>query len=899
MFNFSWKGLLLLALLTGLFPGRPFCQERRPNVILIMADDLGYETLGCNGGTSYQTPHLDRLAREGVRFTNAFSTPLCTPSRLTIMTGKYNFRNYVEFGYMHPGVKTFGNYMKEAGYRTFIAGKWQLNGIETQRPGWDDLTRPTHFGFDDYVLWQVVTRQSRYKDPVIRTPEGLMKDTKGKYGPDIFCEQVISFMEKQSAGAEPFFVYYPMVLTHSPFEPVPGRKAFAQNGGKRVNDTAYFKNMVEYMDEIVGRIVQATERLGIAEETVIIFTGDNGTDRRVVSMMNGQSVKGGKGQTNTNGIHVPLIAYWKGHAPAGNVSDRLVDFTDVVPTLAELASFPLPANDVFDGISFYGCLTGGKCAERPYVYNYYTRNGIPSEAVRYALDKRWKVYDGGAVYQWAEDREERRPVDERRLKTKERKQIATLRRAITGMKAQEGEKPNILVILVDDMGYGDVNYLGKSGQVPTPNLDRLFASGRIFTDAHSGSALCTPTRYGLITGRYSWRSPMKKGVLRGSSPPLIESDRFTIADLLEGAGYQTAVIGKWHLGLSWTPLDSTREVADTNLDFTQRVQGGPDALGFGYSYILPASLDMPPYVYLENGWCTDTQIVTMPKANDDEGRFWRKGKASASFRIEETLDHLAGKAKAYIREATARNKPFFLYLPLTSPHTPLLPSQEFAGRSGAGPYGDFVMHTDAVVGDILGLLDSLSLDQNTMVVFTSDNGAIWLPEQQKAYPRHAANHIFRGGKSDVWEGGHRMPFVVSWPGKIMPGEESFTICLNDLMATFAEITNHKLPPDAGPDSFSFANLLLDGPQTGMERRKFTIHQGGDGTLSIRMGKWKYIDSDGSGGWSMRFEPPAETPGQLYNIAKDPREKQNVYDAHPRRVSLLKSILEQEKNNTEK
>jgi arylsulfatase A len=479
---------------------------------------------------------------------------------------------------------------------------------------------------------------------------------------------------------------------------------------------------------------------------------------------------------------------------------------------------------------------------------------------------------------------------------------------ISGHLAQENQPasaqpvashPNVLVILADDLGYGDLGCYNPNSQVKTPALDQLSREGLRFTDAHSGSAVCTPTRYGLLTGRHAFRSPLKQGVLGGYSPALIEQERFTLADLMKQAGYQTGVIGKWHLGLNW-PLQAgaqpepKREAhqwpAGKNLDITANLVQGPADLGFDYSYIIPSSLDIPPYLYLENGKPTSRELVDIEGNNEPRGVFWRDGKAGKDFKLKETLDHLAGKAQQFLQKAGTDPKPFFLYLPLTSPHTPWLPSKDFQGTSGAGTYGDFVAHTDAVVGRVLKTLDSLGLKENTIVVFTSDNGADWKPGDKEKYPQHQANGILRGQKSDIWEGGHRVPFLVRWPEQVKrAGVADQTLCLSYLMATLATLTGQTLPANAGQDSFDFSPVLTRPGYT-KAIRPSVIHHSIAGMFSIRQGDWKYIEGQGSGGWSTDQSATKALPAQLYNLKKDLGETQNLLEKEPARANELRTLL---------
>lgn len=460
--------------------------------------------------------------------------------------------------------------------------------------------------------------------------------------------------------------------------------------------------------------------------------------------------------------------------------------------------------------------------------------------------------------------------------------------------------PNIVVILADDMGYGDIKSFNSNSQIPTPNLDKLAESGIKFTDAHSGSAVCSPTRYGLITGRYAFRSSLKKGVLGGYSPPLIENERFTIADLLKNAGYNTAVIGKWHLGLGYAKNEDNSIIkidsingwpTGEGIDVETPLLQSPNDLGFDYSYIIPSSLDIPPYIYFENGKPSEKGIIKLEGKNSPRGVFWREGRASTNFKIEKTLDHFSDKASEFLASSAKTKKPFFLYLPLTSPHTPWLPSAQFQGKSKAGIYGDFVAHTDNVVGQVFRTLDSLGLTENTLIIFTSDNGADWKPGDKKIYPTHQANYTFRGQKSDIWEGGHHVPFIASWPKSIKPNQSNGeTICLTDLLATFASITGQKIPDDAAQDSFDFS-VLLSGAKSARSTRKSIIHHSIQGMFAIKSGKWKYVDGQGSGGWSKDISTTANLKSQLYDLSKDPAETQNVVEQFPDIAGKLKTELD--------
>ena len=407
-------------------------QTKQPNIILIMADDLGYETLGINGSDDYSTPNLDRLAAEGMNFTQTYSMPLCTPSRVQIMTGKYNFRNYIGFGLLDPNELTFADYLKEAGYKTFIAGKWQLYGNENQQElaGGKIGSLPEEVGFDEYFLWQIKELGSRYKDPLISSNSGTQTYT-GKYGPDLFTEQVNLFMEKNKE--EPFFIYYPMAITHDPFVPTPSNPGFEDFDSKsKTNDPIYFGEMVNYMDKLVGSIVAKTEELGIRENTLILFVGDNGTDRKVTSSQLGTSIKGDKGNTTTAGTHVPFIANWQGKIKAESINDNLIDFSDFLPTLLETVKYQHSAAIQTDGLSFYSQLMGDNTKKRDWIYCYYAPNWGKFENAIYVQNADWKLYADGRIYSLQEDPLEQSPLEKSSLSKKARKKVSSFERVIKG-----------------------------------------------------------------------------------------------------------------------------------------------------------------------------------------------------------------------------------------------------------------------------------------------------------------------------------------------------------------------------------------------------------------------------------------------------------------------------------
>lgn len=462
-------------------------------------------------------------------------------------------------------------------------------------------------------------------------------------------------------------------------------------------------------------------------------------------------------------------------------------------------------------------------------------------------------------------------------------------------------RPGVVFILADDLGYGDVRAFNPAGKVPTPSLDRLAREGVRFTDAHSGSSVCTPTRYGLLTGRYAWRTRLTEGVLWGEGAPLIEPGRLTLASLLRSRGYHTAAVGKWHLGLGWAarpgfaPSTTTENQVEW-IDYARPVTGGPTAHGFDSFFGIPASLDMPPYVYVAGDRVEHLPTARLPGVPPSDPGFYRPGIAAPGFRVESVLGDLTARAVQYLRERSReRDRPFFLYLALTAPHTPVVPTPRFAGRSGIGRYGDFVAETDASIGEVLGALEEGGVAGDTLVIVTSDNGPA--PAGGIAEARshgHDASGGFRGHKADLYEGGHRVPFIVRWPGVAPAGTTATRIVgTTDVLATLAEIVGVPLPAGAGEDSLSFAQAIRE-PARATPREAGLVMHSVYGAFAIREGRWKLCLAPGSGGWSdPRPGSPEEKdlpPMQLYDLDSDPAETTNLFATQPEVVARLEALL---------
>ena len=475
---------------------------------------------------------------------------------------------------------------------------------------------------------------------------------------------------------------------------------------------------------------------------------------------------------------------------------------------------------------------------------------------------------------------------------------------------QSDRKPNIVFVLADDMGYGDVGCYNPRSRIPTPNMDRLAAQGVRLTDAHSPSSVCTPTRYGILTGRYCWRTWLQRNVVGGYTPPLIEPDRPTVASVLRANGYTTACVGKWHLGLAWTRRngfvathadaqkhfrgswqDGDRKLG-MDVDFSRPVHGGPTALGFDYAYFTAACATIDgPFCYIENDRTVGIpdQPIEVDRTKGADFRP-RRGLVAPGFRLEMVDVEFTRRAIAFMEDAKgeAPDRPFFLYLALSSPHAPWLPPEFVKGKTKEGPRGELVAVVDWSVGEIVKALGRLGIAGDTLLIVTSDNG----PRHGKN--GHAAAGELRGHKSHIWEGGHRVPFVARWPGRIAKG----TTCdepieLTDLMATCAGLIGAKLPAGAGPDSYDVSPALFGVKADGPIREAVVSHSC-FGVFAIRQGPWKLIvGTESSGGWvkPRGSGPERNAAGQLYNLADDPGEKNNVFGARPDVVRELSDLLD--------
>lgn len=483
--------------------------------------------------------------------------------------------------------------------------------------------------------------------------------------------------------------------------------------------------------------------------------------------------------------------------------------------------------------------------------------------------------------------------------------------------ARDGQ-PNILLILTDDLGYGDVGCYNSESKVATPNIDRLAAEGMRFTDAHSPSTVCTPTRYSIMTGRMAFRTGNPIIFTGAGGPNLIEEGRLTLPEMLRGKGYSTALVGKWHVGLTFQDSEG-KPILKGGLDSVQRIDysrpitDSPIHRGFDrffgtaccpttdwlYAFIDGDRIPVPPTHLI------DKSIIPKNPYTED----CRTGMIAPDFDMQEIDMIFLKKSLGFLDEQAAKSpeKPFFLFHSTQAAHLPSLPGKDFQGKTKAGPHGDFIAELDHVVGTLVKKIDDLGMKQDTLIILTSDNGpeVTSVVNMRKDY-QHDGARPWRGVKRDQWEGGHRVPFIARWPGQIPAATISAqTVCLTDLMATCASITGATLPRNAAEDSFDMKSVLL-GKSDGKPVRDFTLHQTWTFDLAIRRGDWKFLNHKGSGGnkYTANSElgkyilPEAEpdAPGQLYNLADDPGETKNLYNEHPEIVEQLRSLLDQSKKS---
>lgn len=850
--------LKILACLFFVLSGCPLFgdDERKPNIVLIMVDDMGFECLNSYGGTSYKTPRLDQIAKQGIQFNHCYSTPLCTPSRVQIMTGKYTFRNYEAFAYLNPSEKTFGHVLKDAGYSTMIAGKWQLNGHNAKPPkdDWQNKKRPLEAGFEECYVWQVDHRNTERFWGTTIAENGKEKHLpKDVYTPDYLVDQICDFMERKKD--EPFFVYYPMLLTHAPFIRTPDSES------NKVRGQNAFADMVAYTDKLVGRIDDKLEELGLADNTILLFTADNGTDRRLESMLGDVSIPGGKAKTTDAGTHVPLICRWQGKTPEGVKSEQLVDFTDFYPTLAEAAGLQLENGALNDGISFLPALKGEKGREREYSFCYYDVRWGQHSATRFVRDQRYKVYDNGEIFDIASDRFEEKPIPLDQLDSTVRERVQKLiekfenyaelpsESLVAGPRTDHAKvKPNIILMMADDLGWADVGFNGNS-TIKTPHLDAMAKNGMKFNRFYAAAPVCSPTRGSCLTGRH----PYRYGIHGANQGHLLERE-VTLAEFLKHNGYRTGHFGKWHLGTLSKEYSGYGERRKPEENFMP-----PSSAGF------------------DDWFSTEYAVATWDPYNPDNAHrkntvgdtralYWDNG-----VNVTEPLEGddsriIVDQVLPFIKESQEKDQPFFAVVWFHTPHRPVIAGPEYREMysehsEGAQHYYGSVTAMDEQIGRVRNCLAEFGLSDNTLLCFCSDNG----PEG-KEYGRGkewGSTGPFQGRKRSLLEGGVRVPAVIEWPERIQPDSQTDFPCVtSDYFPTIVEIVGGERKFSERMDGLSLVRVF----DNRLRRRPKPIgFQHGKGKSWID-NQFKYLVFDG------------KNP-KLFDLVKDPGETTNIIGEH--------------------
>jgi arylsulfatase A-like enzyme len=844
--------------------------EPHYNIILIMADDLGAETIGAYGGSSYETPMIDQMAIEGVQFENAHSQPLCTPSRVKIMTGQYNFRNYEEFAYLKPGSVTFGNILKDVGYQTLVAGKWQLVRSTKALPDVQGMD-PVAAGFDEYFLWQLTPeeRRGRYWNPTIADNTGLTTYPETDFGPSLVNERVLDYMQRNRE--EPFFIYYPMILPHAPFVATPDYPD-AETEQER------FGAMMAYVDKMVGNVRQKAIDLGIADRTVIIFTGDNGTHGKITSTQNGVEVKGGKGKTDATGTHVPFIVWGPVVGEGGQKSLELVNFSDVLPTLVEVAGEKLPDGLTLDGRSLVPFIQNpGKTDRQQMFIHYEPRWGKQMERLdRYAFDTQWKLYEDGRLFDLAADPGEASALAEDRVEADALLAKQRLNELIEGMGQsvhfKEESQPNVLLIMSDDLNMD----LGTYGHplVQSPNIDALANSGVAFSHAYSQYPVCNPSRSSLLTSLY----PEQNGVI-GNGPNFRDKvpNVKTLPQLLKENGYWTGRVGKiFHYGvpneigtpgrddpISWN--DTVNPIGiDANLGQegkTERISEEISNVGGALNWL---SLPSEDSEHTDYKVATETIHLLEEHHPDKTGKpfflaagFYRPHVPSIApskyfdrYPLEDiVLPERRDDDRDDIPLAALADRPYQLDM------------TELQKKKVTQAYYATVTFMDAQVGRLLTALREQGLEDDTIVIFMSDHGF------------HLGAHDL-WQKADLFEGSVRAPLIVSVPGAVANGKPSAAMVeYLDLYPTLMDLLGFEHPgwlegqslvpllrgetEQHRPDSLSMARSVA-----------FRVHKELEETsimgYTLRTDRYRYTE------WN-----EGEYGVELYDYENDPMEFTNL------------------------
>jgi arylsulfatase A-like enzyme len=790
-------------------------EQTPPNVILFMTDDMGMECLRCYGGETYETPNLDRLANEGMKFTNCFSQPLCTPSRVKIMTGRYNFRNYQQFKFLNPEERTIGHLAQQSDYATGVCGKWQLDGDPS-----DDFS--TKFGFDSYCLWYLNQDNfgPRYANPKL-VQNGTTIVAEGKYGPDIANRFALNFIDENKQG--PFLLYYPMILPHFPFEPTPDSKEWnpeqklpkPKNAAeKKQRDQKFFSDMVAYADKLVGKVVSKVDELGLTDNTIILFTSDNGTMRGLTSRWQGLMYAGGKGFLNNRGTHVPLIARWPGKIKPAQESRSLVDFTDFFSTIADITGSSianLGEDHSVDGHSFLPILQGDDEPSRKYAYCHYEPKWGTPETGQWARNEKYKIYGGGRIYDLENDYFEESPLKPGDVEDPE--QLVFLSSVLETMKAEgsrppeklkrhptmnelnppvlirklrpddQTARPNIILVMADDQGYGDAGFTGHP-KLKTPNMDAMAANAIVFNRFYAAAPVCSPTRASVMTGR----SPIRVNVPNHGH--YMRPQETTIAEALKASGYTTGHFGKWHIG-------SVQAESPTS----------PSGAGF-------------------DEWLSGLNFFDCDPFLSRNGTFEQVEGQGSVIAMDATLEFLARH-----KDATS---PMFAVTWFPAPHDPHqetpvdLPTASEPYEGEHTGYYQEIQLIDQQLGRLRSKLRELEIAENTIVLYCSDNGGL--------VQKHSGG---RAKKGSVYEGGLRVPAILEWPEKLKASRIDVPVFACDIYPTILHIANVQVDNQTPLDGVDLMPLIKGETETRPAMGFWHLYTGGQSTWSDKIIKKLY------------------------------------------------------------
>ncbi|MFT7680264.1 MAG: arylsulfatase A-like enzyme [Planctomycetota bacterium] len=849
-----WSLLSSVALAAGQAP-------KRMNLVVILADDLGAETLGCYGGESYATPNLDRLAREGVLFENAFTQPLCTPTRVETLTGRSNARNYRGFSILDPSERTFAHELKDAGYQTFAVGKWQLYGAEhygKQQRGKGTL--PQDAGFDHHALWQVERLGKRHWGPTMTFDGETFVGGEDQYGPDLALQAARGWIDE--AGEDPFLLFWPMILPHDPFIAPPYGDAELFN---TKSDPKQFGPTVEYLDSLVGRLVNHLEVSGLAENTLLLFIGDNGTSPQIRSVRNGKSVKGDKKQPTDAGCRVPFLAFAPGRLEGGQRIADPVSTVDVFATLLDAADVAMPTDREFDGWSFLPRLDGSTDVHREWVNFHYRARPVSNPKVpaqRWCRDGRWQLFEDGRLFDTLEDPTLKTPLEQEQLGVVRKKLRTGLDKLPWPVTPEVKTPKGVILIMADDLGWGDVgfNRAPEQSGANTPCLDAMAGSGVVFDHFYSASPVCSPTRASVLTGRH----PYRYGV-RGANSGHLPAAELSLGSMLSEAGWRTGHFGKWHLGTL------TKTVKDSN-------RGGPR----GIKHFAP-----PWQRGFGRCFSTEAKVPTWDPMKDPKtgGAY---GTAYWNERGERVTENLEGddsriimdRALPFVRDAVKADEPYLAVIWFHTPHLPVI-----AGPADRKPYAHLpedlqhyygaISAMDREIGRLRDALRELGVLDDTLLWFCSDNG----PEGKTGAPGVTSG--LRGRKRDLYEGGVRVPAILEWPAGLAGGERT-ELCgvTSDILPTLLPMLDMPYPSERPLDGVDLLPMLQSG-STKRPPIAFESHS-----------KWSYV----AGTHKIIYQGKAaeakegidSLPFLLFDLAEDRGEGSDLAaDASDRVVRLRK------------